>query len=69
MVQAHFAGGGPATTLALYFDEGNVAVYGWIIFIAAVLLFIVHVPPLDRAERSRRAFLTGGAATPWYGPA
>ena len=69
VVEAHFSGGGPATTVALYFDEGAVSVYGWIFLVASVILFVVHIPPLDRAERSRRAFLTGGAATPWYGPA
>jgi hypothetical protein len=69
VVQAHYIGGGPSTTLAMSFDEGNVKAYGWMFLIASVILFIVHVPPLDRAERSRREFLTGGTATPWYGPA
>jgi hypothetical protein len=32
-------------------------------------LFVIHLPLLDRAERSRKAFLTGGATPPWYGPA
>jgi hypothetical protein len=69
VVEAHYSGGGPSTTIAMSFDEGNVAAYGWMFLIASVILFLVHVPPLDRAERSRREFLTGGAATPWYGPA
>lgn len=69
VVQAHYAGGGPATTIAMNFDEGNVAAYGWMFLIASLILFAVHIPLLDRAERSRREFLTGGSATPWYGPA
>ena len=28
--------------------------------VVSVLLFVVHIPLLDRAERSRQAFLTGG---------
>jgi hypothetical protein len=35
----------------------------------SILLFAIHVPLLDRAERKRREFLTGGTAPPWYGPA
>ena len=64
-----YSGGGPQTTLALYFDEGNVAAYGWMFFIISAVLLGLHIPLLDRAERSRREFLTGGTATPWYGPA
>ena len=33
-------GGGPATTIALYFDEGAVAVYGWMFLVASVILFV-----------------------------
>jgi len=29
----------------------------------------IHVPFLDRAERTRKQILTGGTAPPWYGPA
>jgi hypothetical protein len=52
-----------------YHDRGNVPVYSWAFFGASVLGFIVHVPFLDRAERRRKAILTGGTAPPWYGPA
>jgi hypothetical protein len=34
-----------------------------------LILFIVHIPLLDRAERTRKEFLIGGSAPPWYGPA
>jgi hypothetical protein len=37
--------------------------------IGAIILFAVHLPLLDRAERKRKAFLTGGTAPAWYGPA
>jgi len=37
--------------------------------IAAILLFLFHLPLLDRAEKKRKAFLTGGSAPAWYGPA
>jgi hypothetical protein len=36
---------------------------------ASLLLLILHIPALDRAERTRKGFLVGGAAPPWYGPA
>jgi len=36
--------------------------------VGAIVLFLIHVPLLDRAEKSRKAFITGGAAPPWYGP-
>ena len=35
----------------------------------SLILFIVHIPLLDRAERTRKEFLIGGSAPPWYGPA
>ncbi|GIU97358.1 MAG: hypothetical protein KatS3mg013_1161 [Actinomycetota bacterium] len=69
VVQAHFSGGGPLTTLSMYHDEGSVPRYSYMFLAGSVLLFAVHVPLLDRAERSRREFLTGGGAPPWYGPA
>jgi len=69
VVQAHFTGGGPVTTVSMAFDQGNVASYGWMFFIGSIALFAIHVPLLDRAERSRKEFLTGGGAPVWYGPA
>jgi hypothetical protein len=38
-------------------------------FVGSLVLLIVHIPLLDIAERSRKEFLVGGAAPPWYGPA
>jgi hypothetical protein len=35
----------------------------------SIALFAVHLPLLDRAEKKRKEFLTGGNAPPWYGPA
>jgi hypothetical protein len=35
----------------------------------SIILFAVHLPLLDRAEKSRKEFLTGGSAPAWYGPA
>lgn len=69
VVDAHYIGGGPQTSVALYYDEGNVAVYGWMFLVVSGIMLVVHIPLLDRAERTRREFLTGGSATPWYGPA
>jgi hypothetical protein len=69
VVQAHFSGGGPLTTLALYHDSGSVPRYSLMFMVAAILLFLIHLPLLDRAEKNRKAFLTGGSAPAWYGPA
>lgn len=69
VVTAFFTGGGPKTTVSLYHDAGSVPRYSWMFLIAATLLFVVHLPFLDRAERKRKAFLTGGSAPVWYGPA
>ena len=69
VVEAHFTAGGPETVLSMYHNSGSVPRYSWMFLIGAVLLFVIHLPLLDRAERSRKAFLTGGTAPPWYGPA
>jgi hypothetical protein len=69
VVEAHFTPGGPETVLAMYHDSGSVPRYSWMFLIVSILLFVIHLPLLDRAERSRKAFLTGGSASPWYGPA
>jgi hypothetical protein len=50
-------------------QKGNVPIYSVSFLIASILGFVVHVPLLDRAERRRKAILTGGTAPPWYGPA
>jgi hypothetical protein len=69
VVEAHFAGGGPRAAVSLHFHQGNVPMYSIIFLIGSIILFVVHVPLLDRAERSRREFLTGGSTPAWYGPA
>jgi hypothetical protein len=61
--------GGPAVVVFLYHDRGNVPVYSWAFFLGSIVLFGVHLPFLDRAEKKRKEILTGGAAPPWYGPA
>jgi hypothetical protein len=61
VVQAHFSGGGPLTTLTLYHVSGSVPRYS-LMFMAAALLFVIHLPLLDRAEKKRKEFLTGGGA-------
>jgi hypothetical protein len=66
---AFFTAGGPEVTVYAYHDPGNVPVYSWSFLIASILGFIIHIPFLDRAEKKRKAILTGGTAPPWYGPA
>jgi len=69
MAQANFAGGGPQTTVLMRHDSGSVPRYSYMFLGGSILLFLIHLPLLDRAERSRREILTGGEAPPWYGPA
>jgi hypothetical protein len=69
VAQAHLLDGGPLWTVSLYHDEGSVPRYSYMFLAGSVILFVVHLPLLDRAERKRKDFLTGGAAPPWYGPA
>lgn len=66
---AFYSGGGPQFTVLLYHDSGAIPHYSLMFLIGSVVLFVLHVPLLDRAEKSRKAFLTGGAAPAWYGPA
>ena len=61
--------GGPEVTVFTYHDTGNVSAASWGFLGVSVFGFLVHLPLLDRAERKRKAILTGGAAPPWYGPA
>jgi hypothetical protein len=55
--------------VTLHYSNGQVWHYSLIFLIGSALLLIVHIPLLDRAERSRKEFLVGGTAPPWYGPA
>jgi hypothetical protein len=67
--RAFFNGGGPKVTVFAYHDSGSVPMYSWMFFGGSILGFVVHLPFLDRAERRRKAVLTGGKRPPWYGPA
>jgi hypothetical protein len=69
VVVAHFNGGGPRTVVSMYYDGGSVPRYSYMFLAGSVILFLIHVPLLDRAEKKRKEFLTGGAQPPWYGPA
>ncbi|MFN8234325.1 MAG: hypothetical protein U0V56_12940 [Actinomycetota bacterium] len=69
VVQAHFSGGGPIVTVSLYHDSGSVPRYSYMFLVGSIILFLIHLPLLDRAEKKRKAFLTGGSAPAWYGPA
>jgi hypothetical protein len=66
---AYFTAGGPELTVYVYHDSGNVPAYSFAFLAASIVGFVVHIPFLDRAEKKRKAILTGGAAPPWYGPA
>lgn len=67
--QGFYNGGGPTVTLFLRHDSGSVPRYSWMFLIGSIVLFAVHLPFLDRAERKRKEILTGGTAPPWFGPA
>ena len=67
--RAHFLDGGPLWTVSLYYDKGSVPKYSYMFLAGSIILFGIHLPLLDIAERKRKDFLTGGAAPPWYGPA
>jgi hypothetical protein len=69
VVRAHFNGGGPQTTVSMYFDTGSVPRYSYMFLAGSIVVFALHLPLLDRAEKQRKQFLTGGSAPPWYGPA
>jgi hypothetical protein len=69
VVQAHYSGGGPIITVSLYHDSGSVPRYSYMFLVGSIILFLIHLPLLDRAEKKRKAFLTGGSAPAWYGPA
>jgi hypothetical protein len=66
---AFFTRGGPEVTVFAYRNSGNLPVYSVGFLLASILGFAIHVPFLDKAEKKRKAILTGGTAPPWYGPA
>jgi hypothetical protein len=61
--------GGPEVTLFAFHAKGNVPIYSVSFLVASILGLGIHLPFLDRAEKKRKAILTGGTAPPWYGPA
>jgi hypothetical protein len=69
VVRAHFSGGGPQTAVSMYYDTGSVPRYSYMFLAGSIIVFALHLPLLDRAEKQRKEFLTGGTAPPWYGPA
>jgi hypothetical protein len=69
VAQAHFTGGGPSTILTLHYGGGQVWHYSLMFLVGSLVLLGVHIPLLDRAERTRKEFLVGGSSPPWYGPA
>src|SRR3954453_16678198 len=69
VAQAHFLGGGPNTIVTLHYSSGQVWHYSLLFLVGSLILLIVHIPLLDRAERSPKEFLVGGAAPPSCGPA
>jgi hypothetical protein len=69
VARAYFSGGGPSVLVPLYHDRGNVPIYSWAFLGVSMLGFVVHLPFLDRAERKRKAVLTGGKQPEWRGPA
>ncbi len=69
VAQSHYNGGGPLWTVSLYKNSGSVPRYSYMFLGGSILLFLIFLPMLDRAEKKRKAFLTGGGAPPWYGPA
>lgn len=69
VAQAHFNGGGPLWTVSLYKNSGSVPRYSYMFLFGSILLFLIHLPLLDRAEKKRKTVLTGGTTPAWYGPA
>ncbi|MGH2572062.1 MAG: hypothetical protein ACRDGU_00985 [Actinomycetota bacterium] len=67
--RAFFSAGGPEVTVFAAHDSGNVPIYSFAFLGASILGFLIHLPFLDRAEKRRKAILTGGTTPPWYGPA
>ena len=67
--RAFYNGGGPDLTVLLYYDTGSVPRYSYMFLAGSILVFAISLPMLDRAEKKRKAIITGGEAPAWYGPA
>jgi hypothetical protein len=68
VVEAHFTAGGPQIVISMYHDSGSVPRYSYMFLAGSLILFGIHLPLLDRAEKKRKEFLIGGTAPAWYGP-
>jgi hypothetical protein len=69
VARAHYVGGGPQWTVSMYLDPGSVPRYSYMFLAGSIIVFLLVLPFLDRAEKKRKEFLTGGSAPAWYGPA
>jgi len=69
VARAHYVGGGPQWTVSMYLDPGSVPRYSYMFLAGSIIVFLLVLPFLDRAEKKRREFLTGGSAPAWFGPA
>jgi hypothetical protein len=69
VARAHYGGGGPEWTVSMKFDSGSVPRYSYMFLVGSIIVFLLVLPFLDRAEKKRKEFLTGGAAPAWFGPA
>ena len=64
-----YNGGGPSLIVFAYHDSGDVPIFSYAFLVVSILGFLIHLPFLDRAERKRKAVLTGGRQPQWLGPA
>jgi hypothetical protein len=69
VARAHYAGGGPQWTVSMKLDSGSVPRYSYMFLAGSIIVFLIVLPFLDRAEKKRKDVLTGGSAPAWYGPA
>ncbi len=69
MARAFATEGGPEVLVFGYKDPGNEPLPSYVSLAVSVIGFAVHLPFLDRAERKRKEFLTGGGQPSFRGPA
>ena len=68
VAQAHFLDGGPLWTVSLYYDKGSVPKYSYMFLAGSIILFGIHLPLLDIAERSARTSSPAGRPRPGTDP-
>ena len=54
VAQAHFAGGGPQWTVSMNYDSGSVPRYSYMFLAGSIIVFLIVLPFLDRAEKKRK---------------